>query len=137
MAPYFAGAIVVAVAIWTIQQRRVQDSNPSRSSQPSAASQPTPVRPARSDIRTLFSADDYPAEAQARGEQGTVQAELAIDTTGRVSKCTIIRSGGATLDQATCRILEQRARFTHAHDVDGKAVPDRVVTPPITWRLEG
>jgi TonB family protein len=131
-APYFIAAFFAAILIWTVQQNHIQDSNP------------RPVRDqaegrssARGNVRTLFSADDYPAEAQARGEEGTVRARLDIDTRGRVSKCSIIQSSGhASLDQATCSILQRRALFTPARDVDGKAVPDSVTTPSIVWRLE-
>ena len=92
---------------------------------------------ARGDVRTVFSADDYPADAQARGQEGTVQAQLAIDTAGHVTNCTVIRSSGTrSLDQATCRILQSRAQFRPARDAAGHAVPDTVVTPPVTWRLE-
>jgi protein TonB len=90
------------------------------------------------DLRTLFSADDYPAEAQRNGEEGTVQAELSVDARGHVRGCTVIHSSGhASLDSATCRILQRRARFDPAHDVNGDAVASSVVTPRIVWRLEG
>jgi len=95
-------------------------------------------RPARGNVRTLFSADDYPADAQANGQEGTVQAELSIDRLGRVSACTVLRSSRVrSLDEATCGVLINRARFRPARDAAGRAVPDTIVTPPITWRLEG
>jgi len=92
----------------------------------------------KGDLRMLFSADDYPATAQRNGEEGTVQARLDVNSQGRVERCSIIRSSGsASLDQVTCDVLRKRARFAPARDADGKAVPDSVVTPPVTWRLEG
>ncbi len=95
-------------------------------------------RPARGDLRTLFSVDDYPASAERKGEEGTVQANLAIDKAGRVSGCTILHSSGSkTLDNTTCSIMQRRARFVPARDVNGNAVPDAVVTPPVVWRLAG
>jgi protein TonB len=131
-APYFIAALFVAVAIWTFQQIYIQDSSP-RPEREEVEGR----RSANGEMRTLFSADDYPAEAQVRGEEGTVRAKLDIDTRGRVSKCSIIQSSGhASLDEATCQILRRRARFTPARDVDGKAVPDSVTTPPVVWRLE-
>jgi protein TonB len=132
---YFVAALFAAVVIWTVQQNRIQDSSPAR---PSEKGSHEARNSARGDLRQLFSGDDYPAEAQARGEEGSVRAELEIDTSGRVAKCNILQSSGhALLDEATCRILQRRARFTPARDVDGKAVPDRVTTPSIVWRLEG
>ena len=55
---------------------------------------------AKGDLRTLFSADDYPASAQSAGAEGTAQATLTIGPDGRVVGCNIIRS-----------TRQQRARF--------------------------
>jgi protein TonB len=137
--PFFAVAAIAAVAIWSIQQPSLPDAgSPQRQTEKAKTRIDTAApRSAKGDVRTLFSADDYPAEAQRNGEEGTVQAELAINTAGRVSGCTILRSSGfKTLDHATCSILQRRARFVPARDVNGNAVPDTVVTPPVVWRLE-
>jgi len=92
---------------------------------------------ARGDIRSLFSADDYPASAQASGAQGTAQAALTIGPSGQVVACDLVRStGDGALDSATCNILRRRARFTPARDSSGHPISDRVVTPPIVWTLE-
>ena len=123
---YFILALIAAIAIWTIQQRTIEDSSPEREQ-----------RSTRGDLRTLFSTDDYPATALQNGEEGTVQARLQVDPQGRVSGCSIIRSSGhASLDDATCNILRKRARFTPARDAHGNAVADSVVTPAVVWRLE-
>jgi protein TonB len=93
---------------------------------------------AKGDLRTLFSADDYPAAAQAAGAEGTAQAELTIGPDGRVIGCNLTRStGNSALDSATCNILRRRAKFTPARDSSGNATTDTVTTPPIVWRLEG
>lgn len=93
---------------------------------------------AKGDLRTLFSADDYPASAQAAGAEGTAQAELTIGPDGRVVGCNLTRStGNSALDSATCNILRRRAKFTPARDSNGNPTSDTVTTPPITWRLEG
>ena len=93
---------------------------------------------ARGDLRTLFSADDYPASAQAAGAEGTAQAQLTIGADGRVQACNLIRStGNGALDSATCNILRRRAKFTPARDSNGNATSDTITTPPIVWRLEG
>jgi protein TonB len=108
---------------------------------------PAPVPPprkvqsaqsAKGDLRTLFSADDYPAAAQAAGAEGTAQAELTIGPDGRVIGCNLTRStGNSALDSATCNILRRRAKFSPAKDSNGNATTDTVSTPPIVWRLEG
>ena len=132
-APYFLLAAVAAIALWAFQQNWTQDSQPPMTK----PQEPAPSGPAKGDVRTLFSADDYPAEAQVNGEEGTVQARLTIAVDGTVGACTIIRSSGhRSLDDATCRILRQRAKFRPARDDYGRAVADTVVTPPVTWRLE-
>lgn len=88
------------------------------------------------DLRTLFSGDDYPSVAQSNNEEGTVQAKLSIDKSGRVASCTIVRSSEhSSLDDATCRILTQRARFMPATDAARKPIMDVVTTPPIRWQL--
>jgi protein TonB len=93
---------------------------------------------AKGDLRTLFSADDYPAAAQSAGAEGTAQAELTIGPDGRVVGCNLTRStGNSSLDSATCNILRRRAKFTPARDSNGNPTTDTVSTPPIVWRLEG
>lgn len=135
LAVYLLIALVAGIAIWTVQQNRLQDSEPKTGSGVRPGT--TGPRGAKGSIRALFSTDDYPRAALSRREEGTVQAELEVDPRGRVAKCRIVRSGGRTLDDATCSIGKRRARFTPAIDVNGKAVADRVVTPTIVWRLEG
>ncbi|HEX6784631.1 MAG TPA: energy transducer TonB [Sphingomicrobium sp.] len=140
--PFLAIAIVAAIVIWTVEQDRIQDltSRPGKRRELPAASHQVPLPTNRSsgDLRTLFTADDYPAEAQLNGYEGTVQVALTIDVSGRVSGCTIVRSSNhESLDQATCDILQRRARFVPARDAAGRPVPDRVISPPVTWRLEG
>ena len=43
-------------------------------------------------------------------------------------------SGSAALDQATCRIMRSRARFTPAHDDHGQPTSDNV-SSRIRWVL--
>lgn len=91
---------------------------------------------AKGDVRQLFTADDYPTAAVRRDETGNVRARLAIGADGRVAGCRIVESSGsATLDQATCRILKSRARFTPAKDSNGRLTSDDYLTPTISWRL--
>lgn len=98
---------------------------------------PPPKRTvARGDIRTIFSADDYPAEALNRGLKGRVNYTLMIDERGRVADCVINESSGiAVLDAMGCQVMRERATFTPATDANGKPVADIVVTPFIHWML--
>ena len=89
---------------------------------------------ARGDLRTLFTADDYPASAASAGAEGTAQAELTIGPDGRVTGCNLTRStGNSALDSATCNILRRRAKFTPARDSNGNPTTDTYTTPTITW----
>jgi protein TonB len=93
---------------------------------------------AKGDLRTLFTADDYPASAASAGAEGTAQATLSIGPDGRVTGCNLTRStGNSALDSATCNILRRRAKFTPARDSNGNPTSDTVTTPPIRWQLEG
>jgi protein TonB len=65
---------------------------------------------------------DYPRAAN--GSQGTVEARLAVSAAGAVTGCTVSRSSGnAVLDATTCRLIRQRFRFTPARDAQGNPVP--------------
>lgn len=93
-------------------------------------------QPARGDVRSIFTSDDYPFVAVVGMEQGTSQFLLFIDITGKVAACHVLRpSGIAVLDATGCMVIKQRAKFTPARDASGKPVRDAVVTPPIVWRL--
>ena len=86
-------------------------------------------------VGSVLSSDDYPADALRNGEQGTVAVLLGIDTQGKVSGCVVTASSGsASLDDATCRLLYTRARFTPARNSQGRAVAG---TSPqkIRWAL--
>lgn len=66
---------------------------------------------------------DYRSSWINRGFEGVAGFTLDIDTNGRVSNCTITRSTGhSQLDDATCRLLRGRARFTAAKDASGNTV---------------
>jgi protein TonB len=100
---------------------------------PPAAPAPTP--PTDWPPAGLFSDDDYPAAALRAGDEGLVRYRIEIGASGRVSNCAVTgSSGSAALDQATCRIVRTRTRFTPARDGAGNAVPD-AREGEISWRL--
>lgn len=101
---------------------------------PCAVAAQTPAR-APAVLATLFSDEDYPLEAVRNHEQGTVQFRLTVGIDGTPTECAIdATSGSALLDDTTCRLLLERARFEPARDEKGKPVPDDV-TGRIVWRL--
>ena len=68
-------------------------------------------------------ARDYPRAAN--GKQGVVEARLVVSATGAVTGCSVTRSSGSdVLDATTCRLIRQRFRFTPARDAQGNPVPD-------------
>lgn len=83
-----------------------------------------PARP-RAQLASYVSDDDYPASALKRGEQGRVAFSLDVAADGRVTSCRITRSSGSSaLDNATCRIMRSRARYTPALNARGYPVPE-------------
>ena len=136
-APYFIVAVIAAVFVWAVQQNWPSAPAPHRQS-PMRPTASRDMQGPKGDVRSVFTADDYPVSAQRNGEEGTGQAQLTVGPNGRVTRCDIVRSSGfQSLDDATCSVLERRARFTPAFDGNGKPVASTVVTPPITWKLEG
>ena len=66
---------------------------------------------------------DYPQESLRLDEQGTTGFKVTVDVQGRVSSCQIMASSGSPrLDEATCRLVTQRAWFSPARDQQNQAV---------------
>ena len=111
-------------AVWIPQASAASPESSCPSSAPLAGRAPS-----------LVSDDDYPAEALARGEQGTTCFSLVVGVNGRVRDCIVTRSSGsASLDGATCRIMRERARFRPARRRNGEPTED-VVHLKLTWRI--
>ena len=120
-----------------------QPAPPTFHADPPAPNPPPPPPPprivppqrARANLNSYFSTDDYPAAALRGNEQGTTSFSLVIGTSGRVDSCTVTgSSGSSSLDQATCRILRSRARYTPARDQNGQPTTGRD-SGRVTWRL--
>jgi len=96
---------------------------------------PVPAVRAHADLGSYFHVNDYPASAAVRAEVGSVAFTLDVDARGRVAACHVAASSGSqALDDATCRILTDRAQFTPARDGAGAAVPDQI-SDRVTWML--
>lgn len=90
---------------------------------------------ARANLASYVRSGDYPPGALFRGEQGIVRFRLAVGADGRVTGCEILRTSGSTaLDNATCRIMRSRARFTPARNASGAPVP-ATIESEIGWHL--
>ena len=79
---------------------------------------------------------DYPPEARDAGVGGTVSVRYTVETDGHVTGCVVTRSSGdASLDQTTCRLIEQRFRYKPSMDAQGRPVPS-LVEENHTWSME-
>jgi TonB family protein len=86
-------------------------------------------------LKPIVMADDYPATAVRKGEEGYVVAQAVVAPSGVVDNCSIVVSSGfLELDRATCAIIKNRARFTPAKDIDGRKIFG-VYRAPVTWSL--
>lgn len=91
----------------------------------------------RQPLAALVSPNDYPAQAIATRQSGTVRFRLDVGANGRVEGCTILRSSRSSiLDASTCRLMRSRARFTPARDLNGQTVAGRI-EDEISWTLPG
>lgn len=94
--------------------------------------------PAKGDVRSAFTPNDYPNEAIARRQEGTAQFLLLIDEKGGVAGCHVQKASGVpVLDAMGCQAIRERAKFTPAMSSTGKPVRSTVVTPPVRWVLGG
>src|ERR1041384_893254 len=83
-----------------------------------SAAPPSTADPERS--KPVLGMMDYPPEALRNHRQGSVVAELTVSPQGRATECRIVRSSGhKVLDDATCDLMIQRARFSPARDSQG------------------
>ncbi len=61
-------------------------------------------------VRWIFP-PDYPAALQSERKEGSVEFQLTFNPDGRVTGCSIQKSSGtALLDATTCRLSMRRAR---------------------------
>jgi TonB family protein len=82
-----------------------------------------------------LSSGDYPADSLRNGEEGNVRIALEVDTEGKPTRCTVVQSSGhPALDQRTCQVGMERARFRPAHDQQGKPVDSVWRSPPVRWQ---
>lgn len=92
-------------------------------SQPAEIFTPRNAKP-RNDAAGWVTTNDYPTADIRAGHTGTVRFRLSLDTSGRVTECTITQSSGHPgLDAATCRNIAKRARFDAATDTSGSRIP--------------
>lgn len=95
-----------------------------------------PVSQPLSDVRSLFSVQDFPDYLLHSGEvMRTVYTRTTIGDDGTAKGCSIeLSSGDAKLDAYTCAIIIKRGRFAPAKWVDGSPAYS-VLRFPVTWTV--
>jgi protein TonB len=100
-----------------------------------AAQSATALPPPRQNLQRLLDSTDYPKSALYQGEQGSVYFQVLVNPDGRVDTCTVLLSSGyKDLDDATCRLVTARARFSPPHGENGRAIYG-TYRQVISWRL--
>lgn len=88
-----------------------------------------------SDKEFIFS--QYPPRALAAGEQGLVKFRVEIDEEGNVKSCKVTASSGhVRLDDETCNLIVEHARFKPVLDGEGKA-REALHDGLVNWRIPG
>ncbi len=79
-------------------------------------------------LKGRFRNRDFPNAEAIIGAGGVVGVRYTVETTGRVTGCSITRSSGnAVLDATTCRLIELRFRYRPWLDAAGRPVRSTVV----------
>jgi periplasmic protein TonB len=77
----------------------------------------------KGDPSRFITNDDYPPRALREGAEGTTRISWDINTQGRVENCRVVSSSGnSELDEAACRAMTRRGRFSPALDQAGKPI---------------
>jgi periplasmic protein TonB len=77
---------------------------------------------------------DYPRAAVEARAEGRVEVRFTVTPDGGVRNCRVHRSSGsAALDQTTCRLIEQRFRWTPARDARGNPVAEEAGWQQTWW----
>jgi protein TonB len=102
---------------------------------PPAAKQAAKGVSPRGNPGSWATTEDYPSRALREEKQGTTGFRLEVGADGRVTSCTVTQSSGSPeLDDATCKLVSRRARFSPAEDDQGNKIPSTYANR-IQWRI--
>ena len=92
--------------------------------------------PPRGKPQVWVSADDYSPESIANCEQGIVFITFNTNDRGRIENCRVTRSSGfPRLDEATCRLVLRRGRYSPTLDQKGDPVASGPKMLRYVWKL--
>jgi len=84
-------------------------------------------------IAGAFTGADYRAAGLPRGTVATARVSFRVRSDGAADHCSVIQSSGfPSVDQATCRAIEERFRFRPASDAAGRPI-DWTIRTDYTW----
>jgi protein TonB len=90
---------------------------------------------AKGDPAQWITNDDYPPSSIRAEEEGTTAIKWTINGQGRVENCVVTSSSGSpALDQAACRALQRRGRYTPATDAAGNPIAT-TSSRRVVWKL--
>ncbi|MBS3931508.1 MAG: TonB family protein [Sphingomonadales bacterium] len=104
---------------------------------------PTPPPPrftpkaarAKGNMAGWVGENDYPTSDLRAGHEGRTAYRLSIDTSGKVTNCTVTASSGwPGLDKTTCDKLTSRGKFEPATNSDGERVAG-TFSSAVSWRI--
>jgi protein TonB len=79
--------------------------------------------------------NDYPTADLRAGHEGRTAYRLSIDTSGKVTNCTVTASSGwPGLDKTTCDKITSRGKFEPATNSEGERVAG-TFNAAVTWRI--
>lgn len=129
-----AGTVIDPVPIPLPPAADIFTPGPVSTPTPSLGFDPVAARPAN-DRASWVTTGDYPARDIRQENEGVTGFRVVVGTDGRVKSCEITSSSGfATLDQATCRNVEKRARFDAARDANGEKVVG-TYSSKVRWQI--
>jgi protein TonB len=118
-----------APQVTTVQEAAPLPPAPVFTAAPPAPPAPPPAPPApklakpaapKGNPGDWATSDDYPAVALREEREGTTRFRVTVGPDGKVTDCQVTASSGSPdLDQAACKNITRRARFTPAVDTNG------------------
>lgn len=101
---------------------------------PKPVTNPHPPIP-ETDPAAWITTEDYPIDAWNDNIEGSVYVRLLVDEKGYVAKCTPQADANPILKEASCRLIQERAKFIPGTNVKGKPVKGNW-SRSIRWQME-